>query len=272
MNDSFLVSPDGLFLYHQALAAHKWLRHGFSLRRGSNGDEMNCGLNSVQPRETVLENRRKLVQGVCREDYPLALLKQVHSDRVVVVPDASAETLPEGDGWVTSQVGILLSIQTADCLPLLLADPTRRVVAAVHAGWRGTLQRVGQKALAVMQTTFSSKPSDCLAVIGPAIRGCCYEVGSEVASAFLREFRDASRFVTATPADRATRSGTSMLNLPEACRRQLVETGLASENVYANGPCTSCDTSRFFSHRAEGGRTGRMMAVIGKMCDSPGPG
>lgn len=263
MNAAFVVSSDGLFLYHQRLVAHKWLRHGFSLRRGTSGEEVSCGLNEYQPRETVLQNRQNLVRTICGADYPLAVLRQIHSDTVITAPPEVHASPPEGDGWVTSQAGILLSVQSADCLPVLLVDSQQRVVAAVHAGWRGTVQRIGQKAVRLMQTAFSCKPSDCVAVVGPAIRGCCYEVGSEVVEAFRRAFSDASCFIAKTPAGKASRPGTKMLDLAEACRRQLVEIGLAPENVHADGPCTSCDTSRFFSHRAEAGRTGRMIAVIG---------
>lgn len=263
MDHRFLTSPDGLFLYHHRLAADKWLRHGFSLRRSlANGRDMNVGFNSRQPRETAIENRQRLVEAVFQRNHPLVLLRQVHADTVIPVECPPAEAL-EGDALVTCQSGMVIAVQTADCLPVLLADPVQRVIAAVHAGWRGTLKRIVQKAVERMRSDFNSNPADCLAVVGPSIRGCCYEVGEEVVEAFFREFSDTASLFSEPPAGKRTRPAARTLDLPLACQRQLLAAGLRPENIAADGPCTSCRTDLFFSHRAEGGNTGRMLALIG---------
>jgi YfiH family protein len=124
----------------------------------------------------------------------MAILRQVHSDRVIKASRVLLSDPPQGDGWVSTEPELLVAIQTADCLPVLLIDPLQRVVAAVHAGWRGTLERIVAKAVHLMQTDYGSHPSNCLAVVGPAIRRCCYEVGDDVVEAFAKKFERSSSF------------------------------------------------------------------------------
>ena len=263
MGATFYTSSDGIFLYHQRLSTYKWLRHGFSLRRNQNGAEMSYSLNGFQPRETVLENRQRLVRSVSGRELPVAILRQVHSDRVFKASRAFLADPPQGDGWVTNEAELLIAIQTADCLPILLVDPEQRVVAAVHAGWRGTIQRIAAKAVHRMQTDLGSHPSNCLAVVGPAIRRCCYEVGDEVVEAFTKEFETSASFLSETPSAKATRANSQCVDLAEACRSQLLDAGMAAEKIFTDGPCTACETELFFSHRADAGKAGRMMSVIG---------
>jgi YfiH family protein len=263
MGASFYTSSDGIFLYHQQLSAYKWLRHGFSLRKNQDGAEMSYSLNGFQPRETILDNRQHLVRSVSGRELPLAILRQVHSDRVIRASRSLVADPPQGDGWVTGEPDLLLAIQTADCLPVLLVDPEQRVVAAVHAGWRGIVQRIAAKAVRRMQTDFGSHPGNCLAVVGPAIRRCCYEVGNEVVEAFTKEFERSGSFFSATPDTKATRSNSQCVDLAEACRSQLLDAGMVAEKIFTDGPCTGCEKDRFFSHRADAGKAGRMMAVIG---------
>src|SRR5262249_37651180 len=150
----------GAFLYHQNLASFKWLTHGFSLRSDAQGVEQSLGFNSYQSREIVLANRHQfmrslLATGGIREDEPagidvlgkrsprLVLLRQCHSDLIhMLTHEPSAEFLAESDGLVTDRPGLLLSVLIADCMPVLIADISGRVVAAVHAGWRGTAKRI----------------------------------------------------------------------------------------------------------------------------------
>jgi len=224
---------------------------------------MSYGLNEYQPHETVLENRQRLVRSLSGRELPVAILRQVHSDRVIKASRALLSDPPEGDGWVTDEPELLVAIQTADCLPVLLVDPQQRVVAAVHAGWRGTLQRIAAKAVHLMQTDFGSHPGNCLAVVGPAIRRCCYEVGEEVVEAFTKEFERSAGFFSEPPSGKATRAHSRCVDLAEACRSQLLDAGMAAEKIFTDGPCTACEKDRFFSHRAEAGKAGRMMSVIG---------
>lgn len=224
---------------------------------------MSYGVNGFQSREAVLENRQRLVHSVCGRSVPLAVLRQVHSDRVLKASRDLLPDPPQGDGWVTCEPDLLVAIQTADCLPVLLVDPQQRVVAAVHAGWRGTCQRIAAKAVRRMQTDFGSHPRNCLAVVGPAIGRCCYEVGEEVVEAFTQEFARSERLLFETTSGKGTRANSQCLNLAEACRYQLLDAGLTAENICTGGPCTACETDRFFSHRAEAGKAGRMMSMIG---------
>jgi len=224
---------------------------------------MSYSLNEFQPRETVLYNRQRLLRSVCGHELPLAILRQVHSDRVFKASRPLLTDPPQGDGWVTDEPDLLVAIQTADCLPVLLVDPEQRVVAAVHAGWRGTLQRITAKAVHRMQTDFGSRPGNCLAVVGPAIRRCCYEVGDEVVEAFTKEFERSASFFSETPSAKATRANSQCVDLAEACRSQLLDAGMVAENIFTDGPCTACERERFFSHRANAGQAGRMMSVIG---------
>lgn len=224
---------------------------------------MSYSLNGFQSRETVLKNRQHLVRSVSGRELPLAILRQVHSDRVFKASKVLLADPPQGDGWVTDEPELLVAIQTADCLPVLLVDPQQRVVAAVHAGWRGTIQRIAAKAVHRMQAEFGSHPGNCLAVVGPAIRRCCYEVGEEVVEAFAKEFEPSAGLFSETPGSKATRSNSQCVDLAEACRSQLLDAGMVAEKIFTDGPCTACEKERFFSHRADAGKAGRMMSVIG---------
>jgi polyphenol oxidase len=304
MDPNFFQLEDGFLLYHQQLAVFKWIVHAFSLRRGTrSGEEMSMGFNDYQPRDVVESNRQSLVQSVLGSPVAngseggrnslapraslercLVTLRQIHSDRIHSLHSFSPDDLPkEGDALITAQPGILLSVQTADCMPVLIADTHRRVVAAVHAGWRGVLKRIVEKTVAMMQQEFATNPADCIATVGPSICGCCYQVGEEVIKAFEAEFDYAHmlfREAWEEPTGRARafnrefhskaisqsqkgQPDKKFLDLPTACKQQLLCSGLPQESIFAAPPCTSCSNNLFFSHRVESGKTGRMMAVIG---------
>ena len=269
-------------------------------RRAASG--LNLGFIAADRRRNVEENRRRFLARLRAGHFTLATLSQVHSTHLYQVwreesgalayipvgAPASHRSLrdaPVGDALLTSQAGILLSVRTADCLPVLLVDPARRALGAVHAGWRGGLQRIVEKAVGVMRATFGSKPRQILAAVGPGIRACCYEVGEEVVAAYAGQFTNSERFFRALAADGPSRTpserypsllfaqhppGHAPSSGPAACldlaavvETQLREAGLLARNVAVCDYCTSCRTDLFFSHRREGGRTGRMMAVVG---------
>jgi YfiH family protein len=278
MDKKFSASGDGVFLYHHFLANHKGFIHGFSLRRNPiSGQERSYSLNGYQPGPQVAENRQQFVRSMLGQtageeisDSRLVTLKQVHSDRILVLDDhSSLETSMTGDALITAQPRVLLAVQTADCMPVLILDPQRKVVAAVHGGWRGTVKRIIEKTIRKMQARLGSDAADCIAVVGPSIRQCCYLVGQEVIAAFCAEFDYArslfnpSKSKIQSPDEYSASETTLFLDLPKASKQQLLDSGLLETNIYADPPCTSCDTSRFFSHRAEAGHCGRMMAVIG---------
>ena len=186
-----------------------------------------------------------------------------------------------GDGLITNTRGLLLTVKTADCVPVLIADFKRRVVGAFHAGWRGTVARIVEKGVGEMRRQFGSQPRDLRAAIGPSIGRCCYQVGPEVRAEFDSQFSYSSDlfeevfdanaihvrypllFLTSKAPGHGELGPEIHLDLIEANRRQLVEAGLRGEHITIIDGCTACDTTRFFSHRAEFGKTGRMMAAIG---------
>ncbi len=154
---------------------------------------------------------------------------------------------------MSDESGVLLGIQTADCLPVLVVDRSRRAVAAFHAGWRGTWKRIVEKGVLAMQAEFGSDAEQLSAAIGPGIGSCCFEVGPELRKLFGDRFSYVDELFVRD----------SHLDLVEANRRQLLAAGVRPESIYINGDCTACRVDRYFSYRAERGKTGRMLAVIG---------
>jgi YfiH family protein len=225
--------------------------------------ELNLGFNAQDSFDAVTANRRRWRTALAgkreRLGRPTGLvtLKQMHSSltRRVGAADARERASLWGDGLITDEPGVLLGIQTADCLPILIADTRRRAVGAFHAGWRGTLKGVVERGIESMRKDFGSEPRDMVAAIGPGIGPCCFEVGDEVRRPFAERYSYAPELFSA--------EGKPRLDLVEANRRQLLSAGLSPEAVFAIRECTSCRTDLFFSYRAEHGRTGRMMAGIG---------
>jgi purine-nucleoside/S-methyl-5'-thioadenosine phosphorylase / adenosine deaminase len=263
-----------------------WLVHGFSTRPGGEsclGREraLNLGFTEWDKRERVEANRASFLKAVSTGTRPLVTLHQIHSDLIHVV-ESAPQSAPSGDALLTRLPGLLLGIQTADCVPILLADTRRHAVAAIHAGWRGTLARVAVKTLGRMRTEFGTRPPDVVAALGPAIGRCCYEVGPEVAQAFDSQFPSAAEWFDGPFAQLAL--GEEPLNLPwmtmappghtpvlprvqldlrAANRWQLADAGVPENRITASDLCTRCRRDLFFSYRREGAKTGRMMAVIG---------
>jgi YfiH family protein len=179
----------------------------------------------------------------------LASVKQVHGS--VVVPVTEVGFAGEGDGLVTRTPGVALGIKTADCLPLLMVDLSRRAVAAVHAGWRGTAQGIAAGALAGMHANFETKPVDVLIAMGPAIGKCCFEVGPEVARQFSG-FRE----------DWSEAKEKCHLDLQAINAWQLERAGVLPENIVRNEFCTMCGGDKFWSYRKAGEKAGRMWSVV----------
>ena len=264
--------------------------HGFSTRQGGvstcyGGKTLNLGVTSHDAKANVERNRRAFLIALGATDargnlWPLLQVRQIHSATVHRVNAAASEPLA-GDGLITNAPALLLAIKTADCVPVLVADVKRRVVGAFHAGWRGTVARIVEKGVGEMRRQFGSLPRDLRAAIGPSIRSCCYQVGPEVRAEFESQFAYANdlfeevfdsnaihvRYPLLFLNQRAPGHGDLgpeiHLDLVEANRRQLQDAGMREERISVIEGCTACETTRFFSHRAEFGRTGRMMAVIG---------
>jgi YfiH family protein len=176
-----------------------------------------------------------------RSQAGMASLKQIHSAAVLVAD--RADLCGEGDALITNKGGLVVSVRTADCYPILLADPVSRAVAAVHAGWRGTAALIVRETLSRMRDEFGTKPANVIAAIGPGIGVCCYEVGEEVARHFGRP--TAGR-----------------IDLAKANHHQLQEAGVPLEHIHANGACTFCEARRFHSYRRDKDAAGRMISFI----------
>ncbi len=269
-------------LQARAPAKLPWLVHGFSTKLGGVSDQngekvLNLGFTEWDTRENVLENRRRFQSALGASDLQLISLKQIHSDIIHLFNAAPAE-LCRGDALATNRPGLLLGVQTADCVPILLVDPKKRAIAAVHAGWRGTLQRIVVKAIGQMQMHFKTKPADLLAAIGPSIGGCCYEVGTEVAAQFLSQFPQAPdwfdefrtgdepnpiQWLNMMPPGHQPPPKNVNLDLRKANRAHLLGAGLRAPNIFVSDLCTACRRDLLFSYRKEGPQNGRLLSVIG---------
>lgn len=196
--------------------------------------------------------RHGFLPGRVEPDDAVVLSRQVHGTRIVTAPLGDGR--PEADGLVTATPGTLVGVVTADCAPILLLAPRRRVAAAVHAGWRGASAGIVAAALSHLRERFDIEPRDVDASIGPAIGPCCYEVGPEVRAAF----RDASGETTAAAWSR--RGDRDVLDLRLAVRALLDASGVGSVTVL--GPCTRC-SPEYCSFRRDGADAGRQVSFIG---------
>lgn len=270
-----------------------WLCSGFSTRVGgvsrvyAGGDasgELNLGFTAEDDRGAVVRNRQLLAEAVAGDAVmPLIPVRQFHSNLLVAAgaEDAKRDRPRKADGILCAEPGLLLGVQTADCVPVLVADRKRRVAGAFHAGWRGTVKRIVETGVGRMRLEFGSQPKDLIAAIGPAIGPCCYAVGEEVLAEFESQFAYAREifrevydsdslrqrypmlFLNQRPPGHGPSGSRLHVDLIEANRRQLLDCGVLAESIQVVGGCTQCNPSLYFSHRGSGGRTGRMMAVIG---------
>ena len=281
------------------VAQFDWLVHGFSTRPGGaselkanrdGGDPpsekiLNLGFTDWDTRDRILKNRQDYFAALNASKMRVIALLQIHSDIVQVVNSSNFEPSGDalkGDALITNQPGLLLVVQTADCVPILLADKKRRAIAAIHAGWRGALQRIAEKAIGRMQMEFGTSPQDVIAALGPGIGQSCFEVGPEVVAEFAAKFTEASEWfkgpfdslargdndpnwlpwLTMRPPGHQLPEPRAHLDLIAANRAILINAGILPGNISSSGYCTACRTDLFFSYRGER-VTGRMIAAIG---------
>ncbi|MGQ9778754.1 MAG: peptidoglycan editing factor PgeF [Bacillota bacterium] len=252
-----------LYLQCLPLLAFEGIVHGFSLRRDEAGADFDLGRAAMTGDPEVLARRRQFLAGLGLAAAKTALLEQVHGAEVAVIGPAERQAagvedlfVPGADGAVTKEEGIALAVRTADCAPILLLEPQSRVVAAVHAGWRSAVAGIAARAVEKM-ASLGADPGRVLAAIGPAIGPCCYTVGEEVADRLPGEARP-------TVLKREDTGG-FRLDLVALNRWWLAKAGASGGNVFSAGQCTACRPDLYYSHRKEGGRTGRMMAVIARL-------
>jgi polyphenol oxidase len=260
-----------------------WLAHGFSTRTGGKsalptGEQvLNLGFTEWDSREAVLKNRQAFQAAIGADELKLVPLKQFHSSVVHFFRAAPAEP-GKGDASLTNTPGLLLGVQTADCVPILLVDPKQRAVAAIHAGWRGTLARIAEKTVGEMRKRFRCDPAGLLAALGPAIGGCCYEVGTELVTQFTSQFAEAEgwfdelrtgdepnplQWLNMMPPGHQPPPKNVRLDLRKANRAQLLAAGLADKNIFVSNLCTACHGDLLFSYRREGEESGRLIGAVG---------
>ena len=235
--------------------------HGFTTKCGgfSNGkiEGLNLGFRCGDENENVKKNYRIAAEDLCMPYEAIVASRQTHSTNIRIVTGDDVgkgvsrdSDIQETDGLVTDCKNIPLVIFYADCVPILLADLKREVVAAVHSGWRGTKAGIVRNAVKVMREKFGSEPEDIKAVIGPSIGPCCFEVGREVAEQFE------SRFVA------PKENGKFTVDLWAANQKLLLESGIHSANIEIFRMCTVCNQDMLYSYRSHGENTGRMGAFI----------
>lgn len=256
-------APEGLAI-RSLLLASRGFTHGFSLRTGGVSappfDSLNLGRALGDDPRSVAENHRRLAAALGYPADDLFEVSQVHGARVLEPgPDAVPASFraSEADALCSARAGVAIGVRTADCMPVLLADPVTGAVAAVHAGWRGAVAGVLPAAIAALSVRAGADPARLVVAILPHIRACCFEVGAEVVEqvrAVLPE--EAARRAV------VERSPRPHVDLSQLVRAQLHEAGVAAERIDDVAGCTCCEPDRFFSFRRDGADAGRHLAVI----------
>jgi polyphenol oxidase len=249
------------YLHAPVFGGCDFLVHAFCTRRGGVSEDdfrsLNMSFREGDEEFRVLQNWNR-VAGVF--DIPVGnflVLNQVHGDGILVIEPhgeyfRSRETL-NYDAVVTNRADLAVCIKTADCVPVFFVDRVKKVIGAVHAGWRGTALAISAKVIRLMQNRYGSQPVDILAAIGPSIGRCCYEVDRIVAGTF-QSLKNSEDFLF--PGKRKERW---MLDLAAANRSQILDCGVPAASIEESGFCTVCCGDAFFSHRASGGITGRQI-------------
>lgn len=232
------------------------LRHGFFGRRGgrSKGPFSSLNLSVAVPEDAAALSANWKAVGAAMSGLDVVRMRQVHGERVVRVREAQRQ-VGDADGMITDVAGLALTVLTADCVPLLMVSPSQRVVAVVHAGWRGTLAGIAGAAIRTAASELGVEPDAWEIAMGPSIGGCCYEVEAEIGGRLESHWGKMSAAWS-----RFGKKG--QLDLREANHAILVRHGVRAESIFAIGPCTACAQTDFFSHRKSGGRTGRQLSYV----------
>jgi polyphenol oxidase len=224
---------------------------GFTTRNGGVSsapyNSLNFGFNTADKPANVAENHSILHDFLNIDSDSAAQMEQIHGAHVTVVSEGGR--YPSTDGLITSKAGILLGVMVADCIPLLLCDPKKKVVGAIHCGWRPIVGGIAEQAISIFADEFGSDPSDIAAVMGPSAGPCCYEIGGEVAERLK-------------PSSLIRRDGKLYVDLRAELSGNLLDAGVSRSNIEIFSDCTICGSKLYFSHRRDGLRSGRMMGYI----------
>lgn len=267
---SFITEIKNQLLFYQisSFAATGLVTHGFTTRSGGVSTGAFASLNTAfhvgDAPENVRANRVLACRALGVNPDDLVAGRQVHGDRVAVVGSSDRgrgagtweEALPDVDALLTAVPGVPLSSYYADCVPIFLFDPVKKVVALAHAGWRGTFAQIALKTVRRMVAVFRTDPKDCLAGVGPSVGPCCYEVSEALITSLKNSNADWAELVEPAGGHKWR------LNLWEANYRTLIKAGLSANNIAVARICTSCRNDLFFSYRAQGGVAGRMASLI----------
>lgn len=223
-------------------------------------NSLNLGTSTLDQQHSVEGNRSLLMRAFDVANDALLTVRQVHGNDILVVDapneDVSHFLTVESDAIITNQTGLMVGICVADCVPILLLDPEKRVIAAVHAGWQGTASKLASKTVAAMKTQFGCNPASVQAAIGPCISQCCYEVDAPVKQVFVQNGL-AWDSVTVPSGENKWK-----LDLAAANRDLLTSAGISSASIQVADMCVSCQKELFFSYRRDNGETGRQMGFI----------
>lgn len=241
--------------------------HGFSTRLGGVSpapwDSLNLGVNRGDEPERVAENYRRFCSAIGTDSAAVVKHHQIHSTQVRpvtkthILPPQLPTTL-EGDGLITDEPGLCLTVFSADCIPLLFFDPKRKVIAAAHAGWKGTALGIAAQTVKQMINEYHCCPSDILAAIGPGISRCCFETHQDVPDS-LREYLGSDAEPLIHP---LSQTGKYLVDLKGSNHLWLSRSGLLPEHIAVSDACTACDPNSFWSHRRLGTLRGSMAAMI----------
>jgi YfiH family protein len=223
-------------------------------------NSLNLGTNTLDQPHNVEGNRSLLARAFGITQDALVTVRQVHGTDILVIDEHNDDYSHflglEGDAVITNQPGLMIGVCVADCVPILLLDPGKRIISAVHAGWQGTAARLAAKTVAGMTSLFECNPEDIQALIGPSIRKCCYEVDAPVRQAFIQGGMAWESCAVQSG------EGKWQLDMAAANRDLLLEAGLRANRIQASEMCVCCHYELFFSYRRDRGETGRQMGFI----------
>ncbi len=249
------------FYKFENLANSKSIIHAITIKSKEKNYSFSMALHTGENAVEIVENRKLFSSKMHNNNNNLHYIvaNQTHSDHIKVIKelktkgwDSLNDAIEDCDALITNEKGIVLTILTADCVPILLFDREKEVIAAIHAGWKGTSLEIVAKTVKRMIKEFNTNPKDIVAGIAPSIGRCCYEVGEDVAKHFFN-----------IPKAYSKNGEKYMLDLPYLNEEQLLNCGVKKENIELSNICTACEVNRFFSYRKENGCSGRFMSMVG---------
>ncbi len=263
MNSNFIeVNHDNRSYLCLKRLSELGIKNGFTRRSGgvSHGkiEGLNFGFRVGDNPDAVRQNYELLANDIGFDVSRIVCARQQHTDNIRIVTEADCgkgvivvdSDICDTDGLITNISDIPLVVFTADCVPLLFCDPVNRVVAATHAGWRGTAQKIGKKTVQLMKSEFGCKPQNIIAAIGPSIGACCFEVDRDTAENFDKKYNIPKL------------NGKFHVDLWAVNKDDMIDEGINPENIYVSDECTICNSDKYYSYRTHKEHTGRQVAVI----------